>query len=139
MGGGSTFSNVKGAIADNIADANSNLSAHKETYGTGVSTKIMIVNQTGETIKADENSYQAESGRWDTDPPASIPDEWIGTCLHCKRDATACGSIASIEYYGKSSGKRVRISWDTPYDKNLYVNKCSVNVGTCEAKTVEDY
>lgn len=93
MGGSSTFSSKGGSQTDEYDEALANLTAHKEDYGTGCCTKILIKNETGDKIIANKDSYSAESGRWDTNPPESIMKDCYGTCLHCHRDGSACGSI----------------------------------------------
>ena len=117
MGGTSTFSTKDGSIQKRQEEIMRVSNSQKDNYGNGICTMIMIKNSTGKTIKVDHDSYSAESGRWDFNPPKEIPSGYTAVCLHCKRDSTACGSIAGINVKGKIKEKKFneKIWWDNPY------------------------
>lgn len=95
----------------------------KQDYGNGVSTLIIVENQTGKYLNLKGSSH--DSGRFYT-TPKDIPEGKSMGFLHIKKNATCCGSVGQLNFYFMDNGRREfrSISWDTPH---YGTNTCSRN------------
>lgn len=87
----------------------------KKAYGNGVSSQIVIVNNSSLPLKLMSDDHI--SGRFEWDPPEEIPAKKVGYFLHVKRSSTVCGSMGCVEYgfvdfFGST---KAIFGWDTPH------------------------
>jgi len=99
----------------------------KREYGTGVSTKIILFNDTPEDMFY--SGSDSWSGRWQVSPPEKIPAGKYAAFLHVKTTGTVRGSWGYAEFRTESREK-MWIGWSTPWCWAciLYNNRIGVEV-----------
>eukprot|EP01084_Bolivina_argentea_P237971 399831_1 len=104
-----------GSTTNSQSSAQSKVNSMKSEWGDGVSSKIMVNNNTsGDLYLIGKDSY---SGRFDYDPPDKIASKGWGAWLHVKKSSTACGSTG-VAVFGNKRQKpnfKVYIGWNSPY------------------------
>ena len=100
----------------------------KEQYGFGISSSVVIVNNTDMVLHLGGKGHHF-LGRFEHDPPTVIEAKGTGVFLHCHRNGAATGSVGVVEY---SIGAGVAsmmfyVGWSTPYTGT---NKIGIQFGT---------
>lgn len=111
MAKGETFSTRQEAIDD--------VETKKAAYGSGVSTLLILHNDTNDLLGFDD-SYSFH-GRWEYSPPSLIPKGKFATFLHVKKSGAAVGSMGAATFRlvdledADNSKVYVGIGWDSPW------------------------
>jgi len=101
-------------------DVISSVNGLKKNYGNGISTKICILNATGQELKKlHEGSWH---GRWHVGFDPSISNGQGSSILHVHSDSAAKGSSGYLVYRIQNLKLDVFIGWYTPYSgRNTFI------------------
>ena len=99
----------------------------KEQYGFGISSSVVIVNNTDMVLHLGGKGHF--SGRFQYDPPTVIEAKRTGVFLHCHRDSALAGSVGVVEYSigAGAASMMFYVGWSTPYSGH---NRIGIQFGT---------
>eukprot|EP01084_Bolivina_argentea_P018153 33844_1 len=126
-----------GNVSNTYSDAKTKVKSMKSDWGKGVSTLIIVYNNTNSTIS--RTDYRSSSGRFENEPP-NIPSKQYASILHVKKSGTMTGSIGHVKYRVDAGYHiEVKFKWHTPYTGSNWV-KHSVpdNKGYSGESYIED-
>eukprot|EP00756_Hemistasia_phaeocysticola_P009283 Hpha_TRINITY_DN14860_c2_g5::TRINITY_DN14860_c2_g5_i1::g.169431::m.169431 len=95
------------------------VSKYKQKCGSGVSTRLIIRNNSDKELRY--GTGENNCGKFFSDPPDSIGAGDVGIFLHTKRDSSSYGSSGfcyyefDSMYEGRVKNARLYVAWETPF------------------------